>query len=96
MMESEGGVRLPEDIVSLSYWLSRRLPISDREKLSLLALHCPTQRLLRGLLILEVSLTLSFTFFLFLCLFVWVWESVCLACLCRVGVICVASHVVNS
>ena len=39
----------------LSYWLSRRLPISDREKLHLLSLHCPTLRLIRGLMILEVS-----------------------------------------
>ena len=38
----------------LSYWLSRRLPVSEREKLSLLSLHCPTLRLLQGLLVLEV------------------------------------------
>ena len=38
----------------LSYWLSRRLPVLEREKLSLLSLHCPTLRLLQGLLVLEV------------------------------------------
>ena len=39
----------------LSYWLSRRLPIDDMRKLELLSIHCPTQRLLRGLQILKVG-----------------------------------------
>ena len=47
---------LPEDTISLSYWLSRRLPISDQEKLSLLSIHCPTQRLIQALHILQVPL----------------------------------------
>jgi ATP-dependent Lon protease len=46
--------QLPEDTISLSYWLSRRLPISDQEKLSLLSIHCPTLRLIQALHILQV------------------------------------------
>lgn len=42
-------------LVGLSYWLSRRLPIDDTRKLELLSIHCPTQRLLRGLQILKVG-----------------------------------------
>ena len=42
-------------LAGLSYWLSRRLPIDDTRKLELLSIHCPTQRLLRGLQILKVG-----------------------------------------
>ena len=42
-------------LTGLSYWLSRRLPIDDTRKLELLSIHCPTQRLLRGLQILKVG-----------------------------------------
>ena len=51
---SSSWARLPEDTVSLSYWVSRRLPISDHDKLSLLSIHCPTLRLVQALLILQV------------------------------------------
>ena len=39
----------------LSYWLARRLPISDEGKLELLSLGCPTLRLLHGLHTLRVG-----------------------------------------
>lgn len=42
-------------LIGLSYWLSRRLPIDDTKKLELLSIHCPTQRLIRGLEILKVG-----------------------------------------
>lgn len=42
-------------LTGLSYWLSRRLPIDDTKKLELLSIHCPTQRLIRGLEILKVG-----------------------------------------
>ena len=58
--EDQSRNHLPEDTVSLSYWLSRRLPISDQQKLSLLSIHCPTLRITQALHILQVSLSLSF------------------------------------
>ena len=42
-------------LTGLSYWLSRRLPIDDTKKLELLSIHCPTQRLIKGLEILKVG-----------------------------------------
>ena len=60
---------LPEDTVSLSYWLSRRLPVSDKEKLSLLSIHCPTLRLMHALLMLEVCVCVC-------------WYHIVLVCVC--------------
>ena len=42
-----------------SYWLARRLPVSDQCKLELLSAHCPTVRIRRGLQMLSVSPIIS-------------------------------------
>ena len=60
---------LPEDTVSLSYWLSRRLPVSDKEKLSLLSIHCPTLRLMHALLMLEVRVCVLVPYSTCVCVF---------------------------
>ncbi|XP_065897971.1 protein cereblon-like isoform X2 [Dysidea avara] len=49
----ENSAKLPEDVVSLSYWLSRQLPAETSCKLELLSINCPTRRILRALQILQ-------------------------------------------
>ncbi|XP_064399498.1 protein cereblon-like isoform X7 [Halichondria panicea] len=49
----KASTRLPENIISLSYWLARRLPINEPSKLLLLSINCPTQRVIKGLQILK-------------------------------------------
>jgi cereblon len=55
-LTSDEGVscQLPLDMTSLSYWLSRRLPVDNKTKFELLSINCPTTRLLLGLKILKV------------------------------------------
>ncbi len=38
----------------LSYWLARRLPVSELAKLDLLSIDCPTFRLIKGMAMLKV------------------------------------------
>ncbi|XP_019855683.1 PREDICTED: protein cereblon-like [Amphimedon queenslandica] len=52
-LNDKGVDPLPNDITSLSYWLSRRLPVDEKTKLEFLSINCPTKRLMLGLRLLK-------------------------------------------